>query len=59
MFYVEPRPESAKGSRIFNLNVRGKRGNIQQVQNAVEYDFYPINLDTEEGDLIHFQWAGT
>ena len=52
---IRTRPAELVGQRVFNLNVRGKRGNIVQVYPAVEYDFVPNTLRASVGDYVHIQ----
>lgn len=58
-FRIKPRPAKTVGAKIYNLNVRGKRGNIAEVRNCMEYDFVPQRLHTGVGDFVHFQWTGS
>lgn len=59
VFYIKKRPAAFNNKNIFNLNVRGKRGNIVQTYPSVEYDFVPNRLHVKVGDLVHLQWTGS
>ena len=43
-FNIRERPEEYSEGEIYNVNVQGKRGNIAQVRNCIEYDFVPDEL---------------
>lgn len=59
VMHIRKRPSSIPpSSQIFNLNVRGRRGNIVEAYPAVEHDFVPLHLKVKKGDYIHIQWTG-
>jgi hypothetical protein len=60
-FNIIKRPSNLEGDNIHihNINVQGKRGNIAQVRNCIEYDFVPNNITITQDDFIHFQWVGS
>ncbi|XP_801877.1 protein DD3-3 [Strongylocentrotus purpuratus] len=58
-FAIRAKPAEVAANTVYNLNVRGKRGNIVQVFPGVEYDFVPNNLEMMPGDFVHPQWTGS
>jgi len=61
-FLILPRKESglSKSDNVYNLNVRGKSGNIVQTFPATEYDFVPQYLSLNPStDILHVQWTGS
>jgi hypothetical protein len=59
VFEIRTAPAQGLLTNIYNVGVRGKRGNIAQVRNCVEYDFVPERLHASVGDFVHFQWTGS
>jgi hypothetical protein len=59
VFYIAPKPAAFGASKVINLSVRGKRGNIVQTYPAVEYDFMPNRLHLTTSDYLHIQWTGS
>lgn len=60
VFKIKRRPDGVSArATIWNLNTRGKRGNIVQTFPSVEYDFVPAVLRVKRGDYVHVQWTGS
>jgi hypothetical protein len=60
IFEITKRPSCVNPlTKIQNLNIRGKRGNIVQVYPSVEYDFIPDRLEIDSNTLVHVQWTGS
>lgn len=60
IFFVNKRPDDIpSNANIYNIMVRGRRGNIVQTFPAVEYDFVPNNITITTDDYLNFQWTGS
>lgn len=59
VFFIKKKPAAFANRKVYNLNVRGKRGNIVQTFPATEYDFTPSRLHVRKSDLVHVQWTGS
>jgi len=59
VFKLLPREQDMIGKTMYNLNVRGRRGNIVQTYPSVEYDFTPNDLVLTTDDLLMIQWTGS
>ena len=60
IFQIHPRPTNLPDSaNLYNIGVRGRRGNIQQTFPALEYDFSQNSLTLSSEDYVHIQWEGS
>jgi hypothetical protein len=60
VFRVAARPDGVSDSAtIWNLNLRGRRGNIVQCYPSTEYDFNPSILSVTQDDFVHIQFHGS
>ena len=58
-FDILKRPDNFENVVIHNVNVQGKRGNIAQVRNCIEYDFVPNDVTITQDEYLHFQFIGS
>lgn len=60
VIYIRKRPSFVPPTAlIYNLNVRGRRGNIVQSYPAVEHDFTKQFLKINIDDYLHIHWTGS
>lgn len=59
VFRISKRPDALRKDSIWNVNVRGRRGNIVQTYPATEYDFVPQDIKASSGTLLHFHFHGS
>jgi len=57
--YVFTVADAPVGGKIYNLGLRGRRGNIVQAYPSVEYDFTPSLLELTQDDYVHIQFHGS
>lgn len=62
-FLVCKRPSDTNGKwssrTVYNVNVRGKRGNIVETFPATEYDFEPQHISVGNSVCFDYQWEGS